>query len=196
MPDNENIDARFIKIPPMFYSDLTQQPFKNCINCNKDLMQQGTLYMIEKAFVQTQPQQTRSTILEYAMCYDCWQETQKTLSSESLERIKAFFAKHVDLNKRYESLKDHSNFTDWLQNCLVSGEKVSEMKEFQVACQCDGEYMALHYLPYLLSGTVADELMELLSAKTLDELDDFKRRLTTPSPDLEELFGKKKPLLV
>ncbi|MCB0807198.1 MAG: hypothetical protein KDC05_15480 [Bacteroidales bacterium] len=196
MPDDENINARFIKIPSMFYSDLTNEPFKTCIHCNKDLLRPGTLYMIEKAFVQTQPHRTRSTILEYAMCYDCWQKTQKTLSKESLQRINAYFAEHVDLGKRYETFQHETDFNAWVQHCLVTGEDVDEMQEFQVACQCDGEYMALHHFPYLLSGSVADELMELLSAQTLDELDDFKRRLTTPSPDLEELFGKKKPLFV
>ena len=196
MSDKFNIKPKFIPIPPLFHSDLTQEPFKQCVNCNKDLQQPGTPYMIEKAFVQTQPHRTRSTILEYAMCIDCWEEKKKTLSVESLEQINAYFAQYVDLEKRYRLLEERDDFNDWLTECFVSGEKVETMKEFQVACQCDGPWMALHYFPYALSGAVADELMELLSAKTLGEMDDFKRKLTTPSPDLEELFGRKKPLFV
>jgi len=196
MSDNENRPPKFIKIPSLFHSDLTQEPFRNCIHCNKDLLQPGTLYMIEKAFVQTQPHRTRSTLMEYAMCIDCWQEIKKTLSIESLERINAFFAKHVDMEKRLASLADKTDFNDWLTECIVSGKPADGMKEFQVACQCDGQHMVLHHLPYMLSGVVADELMELLSAQTLGEMDDFKRKLTSPSPDFEELFNRKKVLPV
>lgn len=196
MSDKDHIIASFSEIPPVFYSDLTSKPFRECINCGKNLLNPGTLYMIEKAIVQTQPHRTKNTIYEYAMCFDCWEETRKTLSQESLKRIAAYFANRVDMEKRRKQLEKSTDVDDWLNACIVSGEPIESMNEYQIACQCDGQYMAYHYLPYLLSGKVAEELMGLLSAKTLGEMDDFKRRLTTPSPDLEELFTKPKLLLV
>jgi hypothetical protein len=194
MSEKDQNKVQFIEIPPIFYSDLTGEPFHECIHCGKNLLLPGIPYMIEKAFIQTQPHQTKNTIFEYAMCYDCWEETKNSLSRESMERINDWFARHVDMDQRMLKFENNSNVDDWLRECIVSGANVESLKEFQIACQCDGPYMAFHYLPYLISGEVMDEVMELLSEKTLGEMDNFKKRLTSPSPDIEELFNRKKVL--
>ncbi|MCB2222077.1 MAG: hypothetical protein KQI35_16965 [Bacteroidetes bacterium] len=194
MAENDQSNVQFIEIPPIFYSDLTGEPFHECINCGKNLLLPGTPYMIEKAFIQTQPHQTKNTVFEYAMCFDCWEITKKSLSKESMEKINAYFARNVNLEERRKKFENNKNIDDWLKECIVSGESVKSMKEYQIACQCDGPYMAYHYLPYLISGEVMDEVMELLSEKTLGEMDNFKKRLTSPSPDIEELFNRKKVL--
>ena len=196
MADQKPEHIKFKKIPPEFYSDLTGQPFDSCINCGKNLLIPGTIYMIEKAIVQTQPHLTKNTIFEYAMCYSCWEETKKSLSAESLQNMQDYFAERVDFQKRNSVLKESDEMDDWLGSCIVKGKHKNELKEYQIACQCDGPLMAYHFLPYLISGEVMDEVMDLLSEKTLGEMDDFKNRLTTPSPDLEELFDKKKVFLV
>ena len=196
MSDQQPEHIKFSAIPPEFYSDLTGEPFDSCVNCGKNLLIPGTLYIIEKAIVQTQPHQTKNTIFEYAMCFDCWEETKKSLSAESLQNIQEYFAQRVDFKNRISDLKEEESMDKWLGSCIVKGKDRSELKEYQIACQCDGPYMAYHFLPYLISGEVMEELMELLSEQTLGEMDNFKKKLTAPDPDLEELFDKKKILMV
>lgn len=152
--------------------------------------------MIEKAIIQTQPHQTKNTVFEYAMCYDCWLKTKEKLSKESLQRIKSYFEERVNLQKRFEEKRNETRLDHWIGNCMITGKSKDELSEYQIACQCDGPEMAHFQMPYLISGEVTDEIMQLLSEQTLGEMDNFKDKLMTPSPDLQELFTRKKILLV
>ena len=38
-----------VDIPEQFYSDGDGKPFENCVVCGKNLMEDGTRYVIEKA---------------------------------------------------------------------------------------------------------------------------------------------------
>jgi len=197
--EENNSLFRFVDIPPLFYSDLTGEPFQNCIKCDKDIIKEGEMYLIEKAFTQTLSHQTRSTLFEYAICHSCWETTRKSLSVESMQNIEQFFSQRVDFGSRQEKLfgkQDEIEINDWISNCIVDGSPVEELKEFQVACQCIGNFLLVDQLPYMIGSIAIEEIQELISEKTRDEMEGFKKRLTSPSPDMEELFDRKKLLVI
>jgi len=191
--------AEYSDIPSIFYSDLTGKPFETCIHCDIDLINSGVNYIIEKAFIQTLPYLVKNTIFEYAMCLNCWEKVRKNLSVVSLNNLQEFFQKKVDFklrNKELHSKEDNLNIDNWISNCIINNSAMNEAKEFQLACHCIGDQIIYDQLPYMLSGEAADELIELISNQTLGEMDDFKDKLIRPSPDLEELFNKKKLLVL
>ena len=57
-------------IPSLFWSDITCKPFENCIKCERYLLEEGTLYLIEKAIKSYVGFDATSTVFEYAMCMD------------------------------------------------------------------------------------------------------------------------------
>jgi hypothetical protein len=200
LKDSENLPHYiFDEIPSIFYSDLTAEPFKHCFQCDRELLNSGVSYIIEKAFKQLLPHQTKSTIFEYAMCLNCYEKIRHSFSAKSIENMQLFFGQRIDFEKRSESIagkKDHFNVDHWISNCLVSDSPISELKEFQIACHCIGKNIIYDQFPYMISGEVMDEVIELISNQTQGEMDGFKDRLNRPSPEIEELFWSKKLLFV
>lgn len=177
------------EIPPIFRSDDTGEPFSNCIKCDRYLLDEGTLYLIEKAFKSYVGFDSRTTIFEYAMCMDCVQDMQKELSVSSRNNIDAFFAKQTDFDKRRERLKDNWDVQNWIQNCIVTDNKPVEGGEFQIYGQCDGAHFMYYDFPYMISGEVIDQMIDLMSDKTIDELNNFKNNITQGPPEFQELLN-------
>lgn len=180
LPPLDNI-REYIEIPPVFRSDMTGQMFERCLVCERYLLEDGVPYLIEKAYKYRQQFRTREIIFEYAMCLDCQEELRNSFSRESRIRIDQYFAEHVDLARRRRELLESAamDVDQWLSQCVIKKTPLAEMDEYQMLCQCDGRYMLFAYLPYTLSGAAMDEIMQLLSNKTLDRLDGF----------IDEYFG-------
>jgi hypothetical protein len=51
-------------------------------------------------------------------------------------------------------------------------------------------------MPLILGMKALDEMVQLLSNKSLDELNDFKDRITGMPPDLRELFKESKFVMI
>lgn len=177
------------EIPPIFRSDDTGEPFSNCIKCDRYLLDEGTLYLIEKAFKSYVGFDSRTTIFEYAMCMDCVQDMQKELSVSSRNNIDAFFAKQTDFDERRERLRDDWDVQNWIQNCIVTNNKPVEGGEFQIYGQCDGAHFMYYDFPYMISGEVIDQMIDLMSDKTIDELNNFKNNITQGPPEFQELLN-------
>lgn len=189
----------FSEIPGIFYSDLSGKPFQHCFQCEKELIKSGENYIIEKAFMQNLTYEIKNTLFEYAMCIDCYKKVHNSFSSKSLDNMRQFFNQRVNFEKRNaELLKkgDSCDVNNWISNCLVNDSPINEVKEFQLACHCIGPNIIYDQLPYMISVEAMDEVIELISNETLGEMDDFKKKLTSPSPELEELFNRKKLLVV
>ena len=52
-------------IPTVFYSDVTGEPFKACVICEKYLYEPGAPYLIEKAFRRNKKFNITETLFEY-----------------------------------------------------------------------------------------------------------------------------------
>lgn len=190
-----NIDENFPKwsdISKVFWSDLSSRPFDQCIDCQRNLLDDTVFYFIEKGVQGFQAGQISNTIFEYAICLECAQGMRTQLSAESLSNIQAYYSKNVDFKKRRQELSGKSE-EEWLENCLIHKKPSTEAGECQLYAFCNGDQMLYQEFPYMIRGEALDELVDLISAETMDELDDFKNNLTSGPPELRELLEKGGP---
>jgi hypothetical protein len=196
--EKPQIIKEYIKIPKQFYSTATDLPFTNCISCDKYLLQPNSPYVIEKAVKQYPDYNTTDVIFEYAMCMDCYQNIHNTMSLESKSNIEKYFNEHVDLNNRRTNLLKSGELSTlaWTSSCIIKGTHISELTEYQIACQCDGEYLLFTNMPFLIGNTAMNEMMDLLSNKTIGEINGFKDKFFSPDPDLRKLFDEPKFIFI
>nr|WKN36523.1 hypothetical protein K4G66_29615 [Tunicatimonas sp. TK19036] len=165
----------YTDIPPVFHSHSTKKPFENCISCNRPLLAPDTQYLVEKAFRHYREFNTTDVIFEYAICLGCAERMRKELSLSSLSRIQEYFDEKVDLHQRREKLMNDSSpdASQWLNECLVTGATADSMDEYQIYGHFMGDRCVFSFMPYMIGGPAVDEITNLLSAKTLGEIDRF-----------------------
>lgn len=184
-------------IPVIFHSDKHHKPFTHCKMCGKDVVNSGAPYMIEKAYGQDLSSGVRKVVFELAYCLDCLNEVNQSLSKESKQKIQHFFEENANMEKREAELKKY-NLIDpevWLHNCIFKNQSIDEVKEFQIYALCLGEEMLYQHAPYMVCGEAIDEIIGLLSNKSLDILNDLTADIIDLPPEFSELFKSKTPLI-
>ena len=163
----------FCPIPEKFYSFETGEPFRTCNLCGEDLMEDGENYLIEKAFKKDE------TLSEYAMCWKCREKMRGEVSQQSLRLIENYFNEHVDLiNWRKNCLEIHGHSVKgWLSRCLVKGISIDDPEEFQIFGHFVDRNIVFSGFPYALSNSAIDDLINLLSDKTLGFLNDTSDKM-------------------
>lgn len=181
-----------IEIPKTFKTFISEEYFQNCISCNKYLLTADSLYVIEKAIKDNYIE------FEYAMCIECAIEMRKQLSRESLERIDKYFEEHVNLPDKINHFLENNctSVDDYLSTCLISGLSINDLNEYQIFALCEGKELLMSLFPYMISHAITEEMQELLSAKTKDELDDFTSRHFDLPPEWKESIRGKKIILL
>lgn len=182
----------FKSIPKVFKTFVSEEYFRNCIVCNKNLLHDGTQYLIEKAI------KNGYVEFEYSVCLDCAAKMRKQLSSESLQRIEKHFNRQVDLDvRRKRLLNDNGTDIDsWLSQCLFTGSPIDTLDEYQIYAHCDGYDLLFTYMPYMISGEALEDMQKLLSKKTKDELDGFVDDFFSLPPEWKDALKKKDIILV
>ncbi|MEZ4700199.1 MAG: hypothetical protein R2834_07720 [Rhodothermales bacterium] len=177
-----------VEIPPMFHASSTGAPFHACVVCHAPLRAYGTHYVIEKAIRRYPEFDMEDTVFEYAMCLACYEQMQQAMSEESLRRVQDYFLNRVDLDARRQALfaGDSTDPANWISHCLVTGAPRESFTEYQIFCQCDGGDLLFTHLPYLIGGPTIDEVAQLLSNKTLGEIDGFMDRHFGLPPELRK----------
>lgn len=165
-----------VDIPKIFKCDLTGAHFQCCIQCEYELMLGDRPYLIEKAIKPYGGYDSYATIFEYAVCVDCAQQMKGMLSAESMQKLMEYFQQKVDFNGHRQAMMEQNpdDPMKWIAHCMVTGKPVSELIECQIYASCLGDQLVFSEFPYMISGGVLDEIVGLLSAETLDELNDFK----------------------
>lgn len=184
-----------VDIPEQFYSDGEGKPFETCVVCGKNLLEDGTRYMIEKAMKNYKGYDFSATVFEYAMCLDCYQEVQKGMSEESMQNLQQYQQKLMQEKSSDEMIAiDMSNFSlkEWLSKCFFKDKPVNEMKEYQLIGQFEGSHMIMNMPPMAIGEEVMEEMSELLSEQTKGEMDRFRKDFLGPSPEIEELIHGRK----
>lgn len=163
----------FIEIPELFHSFETGKPIARCGLCDRDLMEPGTRYVIEKAF------KNAETVFEHAVCLDCHSGVMEEMSEESTNRINQYFAERVDAEARPDQCREafENEAQKWVGHCLIKGYPLQECDEYQLYGLCVDRHMVLNGFPYMLSGEVIDEIIELLSEQTLGLLGELSEKL-------------------
>lgn len=184
-------------IPQIFLPHKSDQPFSNCINCQSNLLDENTEYVIEKAIRQYREYQTYDVVFEYAMCMSCAQLMRRELSRESLEQVEQFMHKSNLLKSRQTLINQNDwNIDHWLSHCAVSGLAMESQEEYQLFAHCRGGQLVFSAMPYMISGIVAEAMSELLSAKTRDELNRFVDDNFGIPPELKKPITDKPILLL
>ena len=187
-----------IDIPDRFYSDAEGKPFENCQMCGKFLLTEGTTYVVEKAIKNYKDYDINSTIFEFAVCIDCHTKVQKGMSDESLANLHRYY-QHIMAEKGNQPIViDVRNFNldDWLSKCFFKGDDVKEMNEYQLVAQFNGNKMLMNMPPMIIGEKAMEEMAELLSDKTIDEMNGFREKFLGPSPEIEELIYGKKLIMI
>lgn len=179
-----------VSIPKIFYSDLTGAPLDRCISCDRELILSGRPYVIEKAIKPYQGYGSYSTIFEYAMCLTCADDMRQMISKESMQSINEYFMKNLDFTSRVDldPMDADDSIDPWMKKCLVKGTGIEELGECQIYAQCIGDQLLVKEFPYMISGAVIDEVMQVLSAKTLEEFDRMKDELIDGPSEFQDLL--------
>jgi hypothetical protein len=169
---DESSEAEFwpnyAPVPVQFHSFLEEGPFAKCTLCDETLLEDGTQYLIHKAF------HREEVIFEYAMCLPCRAKMQGELSVESIEAINAYMKQYEIEDRTGPMMEAHgTDVSKWLSHCLVTGAPIAEAEEYHYYAFCDGPDLVFNGLPIALAGNADEELNELLSQKTRDRLDGF-----------------------
>ncbi len=162
-------------IPHIFHPFEKDSPFSHCVNCQKYLLDQDVEYVIEKAVRQYPEFNTTDVIFEYAMCLQCAELIKKELSKESLANVQSYMINKSNLLAQSQQLRQAHNWNvnDWIGRCIITGEMIEDQQEYQIFAHCKGNQMVFSAMPYMISGKAIDEMADLLSQKTQDELNRF-----------------------
>ncbi len=172
------------EIPKEFYSFESNSLFEYCIECEKYLLDEGTEYLIEKAVKNYQGYDANDVVFDYAICLDCAENLRKEISKESWGRMMEYFQANIDINERMNMSSKSAK--ENLQHCMIKKINMSDCNEYQVFAQCNGRELNMQNPPYMISGEVMEELLPLLSNKTIDEMNGFFKKHFSPDPSLFE----------
>ncbi|MEM6642787.1 MAG: hypothetical protein AAF616_07385 [Bacteroidota bacterium] len=171
-------------IPKDFYSFESGTPFDRCIECDKYLLDESTEYIIEKAVRNYDGYQARDVIFDYAICLDCAENLRKAVSKQSMSEMINYFQRNLSLAAQQKLRAGKSG--DSLSRCMVKNIHVDDCQEYQLFAHCKGQNLSAVQAPYLISGAVIEELSQLLSDATIDEMNGFFNRHFSPDPTLFE----------
>lgn len=185
-------------IPKAFYNYSTGSKFERCIDCDTYLLDGQIEYFIEKAIKTYKGFTASDVVFEYAICQHCAERVRKKMSKESMRNIQRYFSENMDFAKRMRLVNDNpENPESWTNECLIKGTRSEELQEYQIYAHCKGDRLITTQMPYMISGAALDEISQLLSNETLDELDDFMNQHFGPPPELmEPLPGRRKVVLI
>ncbi len=172
------------KIPPTFYSFETNAPFERCIECHKYLLEEGTEYLIERAMKKYKEYSATDVVFDYAICLDCAERMRKEISKDSWESMMNYFQQNMDLTQRMEM--SNKSPEENLGKCMIKQTPMTECSEYQVFAHCIGDKLNMQNPPYMISGAVMEELIGILSSKTIDEMNGFFEKHFSPDPSFFE----------
>ncbi len=186
--DFEFIHPKRGPIDKVFYPFDSKEPFKSCTMCQTQF-EEDTDFLIEKAV------KGNDVIFELAMCLPCAENMRKQLSEDSLKNIEKYMSS-VDFEGRAQHFVETQSdkIQDYISTCLVSGKEIDPNEEHQIYALCTGSQMIYSAMPYAMRGAVMEEIQELLSPETRQELDDFMDQYLIPD-DLRDLI-KGRPVFV
>ncbi|MEQ9186689.1 MAG: hypothetical protein RLP15_03080 [Cryomorphaceae bacterium] len=174
---NEEVD-----IDKRLYNSETGEPFECCLVCNVILAESGDDYFVERIFRRLPSLGVTEAIFEYALCMSCAENMRNDLSSESKEQVERFF----ETKLRQRTFLEPSTGLD---TCLLTGKPIVDSEEFSYHGHCRGNKMLRSIFPYAISDSAMDEISELLSDETTDQLNDFKGRYFTGPPEYADLLN-------
>jgi hypothetical protein len=184
------MENRFVEIPEIFYSFESKAPFRNCIQCEKEL-DEHTDYVIEKAMRRYPGFTASDTIFDYAMCMSCAFTMRNELSIRSRETMDQYFRPYMQ-KLQVKAMSGELHDTEQsLAKCIVTEKSIEEINEYQIYAFCRGNKLNLSVPTYMVSEDAIEQLLPLLSKETTDFLNGFFDKHFSPDPSLMEPIGPK-----
>lgn len=184
-------------IPKEFYPFESNKPFNECMVCGIDLTLGTTDYFVEKAVKNNVEYQVKDIVFEYAICSNCAHNMQQSISEESRESLQSFFVNQQDFMSKIQAFQqgEGEGIEVLLSKCSISNEPTSRMSEYMMYGHFRGDKMLTTTMPYIIGGVAMDELSQLMSNETLDEMDKFKNQYFGGPAELEDIW-KGKPVFL
>jgi len=186
-----------IDIPKEFYPFESNEPFKKCMVCSIDLTLGTTDYFVEKAVKNNVEYQVQDIVFEYAICSACAHTMQQSISKESQQNMQAFFTNRQTFMNKMQTYQQGEGepLEALISTCSLYGKPITEMSEYMMFGHFRGDKMIATTMPYIMGGKAMDELSELMSDETIDEMNRFKDQHFGGPVELEELW-KGKPVFL
>ncbi len=167
------------EIPEVLNSYATGEPFANCIDCERYLLDEDVTYFIEKAIRQYQKEgyKAKDVLFEYAICMQCANQIKEKMSAKSREAMEGYMMKNSST----------AQYNSETLTCIIKGKAVDQYGEYQVFSVCQGQHM-ITPSPMAIGADALAELEKLISTETKDELNRLMGDFFTPPPELEELL--------
>ena len=169
-----------IEIPPIFYSDSSEQKFLFCLECNKFLLEPDTPYYIEKYIKHYKKYQTTDTLIEYAICLSCSKKLKQSYSKKSIKLMEEYFAENFDVTTRLEKMQNitHDGVESLISHCIIKNIERDKLENYQLIGLCMGEKLIIDCDPYenkpfILSEYALNEMLSPVSKKTRAAIDAF-----------------------
>lgn len=164
-----------LPIPDIFLNSDTKAPLSHCIQCDYDVINGDRFYMIEKVFKRYLQLDSTQVLFEYAVCSDCYEKMRGALSKESMQNLSAYMMTNTDFQAMQARMQEHPEEPEkWLSHCMIKGMPKEELTEFQMGACFKGDKLVTNFMPPFMIGNVAmEEMNELLSKETKDEMDGF-----------------------
>ena len=167
------MNFRFNKIPRLFHSDYTEEPFEKCIHCGCELLHSGTPYTIQKQYV------AGEAVFEMSLCGTCQMEFRSQMSEESLASMESFVAENCEAPEDPELIEPGSP-EDNIEKCAFCEKTRSECHRFAVTGFLINERMLVGLpqgspvsLPIMVCDDCNMAMNENLSKKTRDSWNRF-----------------------
>lgn len=183
------MDSLYDTIPATFHSFEQEGPFRHCQICRQDLVQERLLYAIEKVY------RGEEVILEHAICVGCMQAMQERYSEDSLAAIEQYQSQ-IDLETIREHYLAGNELDASLGRCAVKGHSRADLEHYHLYAFCEGDNLFLVQPPFMISGEAVEEMQELLSPETRDEMDRYTRDHLNTFPDLDKILNGPRTLLI
>lgn len=192
---------RGIEIPTLFFDSITGKPFQTCQVCQKHLPDTDVNYIIEKVFRKNIATGKIEAFFEYAICFDCAMKLTQSYSKESKANLEKYFKENVQETLQQQTpvnLQSERDIQEHLSRCSITGKSVTDLEEYQIVGQFNGSYLNPDMAPFMIGSGAMDDVSDLLSDKTLDEIDDFTGKYLTGPPEFRDFFKspKRRPILV
>lgn len=184
----EREEQEGLPIPEIFLNSDTKAPLTNCIQCDHNLSLGDRFYMIEKVFKRYLTLNTTEVLFEYAICSTCYEQMKGALSAESMTNLSAYMMTNTDFPALKQRMEEHpDNPEEWLSHCMIKGTTKEELTEYQMGACFKGDRLVTNFMPPFIIGNVAmEEMSELLSKETKDEMDGFMDQNFGIPPELRK----------
>lgn len=186
------MNRRQARIPRIFYSEETDRPFENCIDCGGDLLLGELEYTVQKVIVRDE------AVFEYAMCRPCAEKLRTELSEETQAAYQRFLYSSADLSNRIGFVfdADSHEFDEWIEGCLVCHKPRTECYRYSLCGLLTGPSLILAEFPAIICDDCEKQLGELTSKKTRDRWDRFVEERFDGPPGIESDSPYTQPVLI